>query len=312
MSVLGIQDGGATDLGGTQGVHHKGGGVLGVGDNVDLLSVEITDDGLNSRPLHSHTGPHGVDVLVARSHGNLGAFPRISGSSPDGHRAIVDLRNFHFKQLGQQGRVDAGNNDLRTSGGFLHLDDYDTDSVPHGEALQPRLLSPGESGLCRSQVDNHVGALGSLHQAGDHLSDSLAVFCKDALPFRLANFLQNHLLGRLGGNASQDIGGLLYFDLSIDRGIGIDPSGRGEGDLVGGVGDRFHHLLDRVNLDPTHILIKRRGQILGGLVVLAGGYQNRVFDGADHNLRIDSLFLAEKIDVLVEQGAHECSVARTG
>ena len=274
--------------------------------------MEFTDDGLNPRSLHSHAGPHGIDVLVARGHGNLGAFPRISGSSPDGHRPVIDLRHFHFKQLGQQGRVDAGNNDLRASGGFLHLDDDHADSVAHGEALQARLLSPGKSAFCSSQVDNHVGALGPLHQAGDHLADSLAVFFEDALAFRLANFLQNHLFGCLGGNAPQHIGGFLYSYLSIDLGTGIDLPGLGEGDLVGGVGDRPDDLFDRMDLDPARILVEGGSQFLRGLVVLAGGHQNRIFHGADHDFRIDSLLLAEKVDVLVEQGAHECSVARTG
>ena len=308
MPVLGIQDGGATDLGRAQGVHHEVDGVFGVGNNVDLFAVEFTDDGLNPGPFHSHASPHRVDVLVARGHGDLGSLARISGSGPDGHRPVVDFRHFHFKQLGEQGRVNAGNDDLGTSGGFLHLDDDHTDSVAHGEALQARLLPPGKSTLCRSQVDNHVGALGPLHQAGDHLADPLAVFFEDALPFRLANLLQNHLLGRLGGNAPQDVGGFLYFHLSVDRGIGIDSAGRGQGDLVGGVGDGFNDLFDRVNLDPARVLVEGGGQFLGGLVVLAGGHQNCILDGADHNFRIDSLFLAEKVDVLVEQGAHECSV----
>ena len=63
--------------------------------------------------------------------------------------------------------------------------------------------------------------------------------------------------------------------------------------------------LDRIGIDLAGILVEHRAQVFLGLVVLASRDDNGVFDRADHDLRVDSLFAADPFDDVVKLACHK-------
>ena len=70
------------------------------------------------------------------------------------------------------------------------------------ETLAGNLLFIGQEAGGPAHVHKDITALNALNRTGDNLSFALAKFSNHGSFFRLANFLHNHLLGGLGGNAA--------------------------------------------------------------------------------------------------------------
>ena len=72
---------------------------------------------------------------------------------------------------------------------------------------------------------------------------------------------------------------------------------------------RFHYVLNRIDRDGARILVQLGAQVFLRLERLARRDDHGIFDRADHNLRIDALFAAQNLDVVVQITCHlACSL----
>ena len=62
---------------------------------------------------------------------------------------------------------------------------------------------------------------------------------------------------------------------------------------------------DGEGADLAALLVEFGAEVLLRLVILSGGYDDRILDRSDHDLRIDALFAAESVDYVVQFTRHK-------
>ena len=85
-------------------------------------------------------------------------------------------------------------------------------------AFRARLLLAREHRFDPADLDDDVAVLEALDRAADDLADALVVFAEDVLALGFADFLEDHLLGRLRGDAAEHFGrlGELHLVAELD------------------------------------------------------------------------------------------------
>ena len=99
----------------------------------------------------------------------------------------------------------------------------------------------------------------------------------------------------------------MNLQLAADLDVGIDLARVIQRDLQIGIFDLFRSFDDRLHrkrADLAGFLVQFGAQVFLRLVVLAGGDNDGVFHRADHNLRINTLFPAQRVDGVVELTCH--------
>ena len=144
--------------------------------------------------------------------------------------------------------------------------------------------------------------------AVDDLADALVVFGEDVLALGFADLLEDHLLGRLRGDAAEHLGRLreLHLVAELDAvgdvvavELAIHLPRLVDRDLGRGVGDVLHDRLEREEIDLAGFHVEARLQVLVGLVVLARRRGDGFFNRADDDIGLDALFLGERFDGLL-------------
>jgi hypothetical protein len=96
VSVLVDQD--RDHLGGRHGVDDELRGILVPQDDIDAFAAQFVGHRLHARAAHADAGADGVDALVARAHGDLGAQARIARRVQHFDDALADFRHFELEQ----------------------------------------------------------------------------------------------------------------------------------------------------------------------------------------------------------------------
>ena len=73
---------------------------------------------------------------------------------------------------------------------------------------------------------------------------------------------------------------------------------------------RLHHRLHRVGADLAGFFVEFGAQVFLRLVVLARSHHNGIFHRAHHNLRINALFPAQRVDRVVKLTRHKNKYSR--
>ena len=197
------------DLGRREGLHHELRRLLGEGDDVDLLTAQLVDDHADTRPPGADARTDGIDVGVVRPHRDLGAVARLPGHSLELHHAVADLRHLQLEEALDQARVGAADDDLGALGGLAHLDDVGLEAGVAVVVLVGHLLGLGQQGLHPAQVEEGVALVLLLDDPGDDVALAPGVLLVLDVALRLADALEDDLLGRLGGDAPEVLGRVL-------------------------------------------------------------------------------------------------------
>ena len=216
-------------------------------------------------PRAPDAGADRVDVGVVGPHGDLGAVPGLAGAGLDLDDAVGDLGHLELEEALDEARMGAAHDDLRALGGLADLDDVGLDPAAGLGTLVGDLLGLGQQRLDPTEVEQGVARVGLLDDAGDDVTLAAGVLLVLHLPLDLTDALDHDLLGGLGGDATEVVGGdvelgadrlavlveLLGHDPDLD-GVGIDGDPRvlvGAGHpLVGRlqrVGERAEERVDR-------------------------------------------------------------------
>ena len=143
-------------------------------------------------------------------------------------------------------------------------------TVTRGVVLRPGLVPAREQGLDATRFDDEIPIFEALDGSGHHLAKPLAVLRINVLSFGLADLLKDHLLGRLGRDAAEHIGGLGKLDLHVHLSlVAVEPAGLVQGDLGLWVRDLLHDLPNGEQLDLSSFAVELGPEVFVGLVVLA-------------------------------------------
>ncbi len=298
----------AADLGRLQSFFGEGRDLVAELDDVDLFAAQFADDGLHAHALHAHAGAHGVHVLVAALHRDLGALAGLARNGADNHGVVVDLGNLRLEEVLHQFRRGAAHDHLRSLGGAVHLEQHHAHALAYGELLQPRLLALGAARLGFAQVVDDVLALDALDRRVQDFFFAVRVFLEDRVALGLADLLEDDLLGQLRGDAAQRAGVAIDADFAAHFHARRQLIGLGQRDLVDRILDLIlvgDHCLVDVGRNLAGLLVQFPAHVFLGLVVLARGQGDGLLDRADNDAGVDALLLAQELDALIQNvGGH--------
>ena len=142
------------------------------------------------------------------------------------------------------------------------------------------------------------------------IADPLVVLGEDVLALRLADLLEDDLLGGLRGDAAEHLGRLRELHLvaeldAVGHLVAVELAVHGAGLVDGDLGRRRRDVLDdllqRKEIHLAGFEVEPRLQVLAGLVVLARRGRHRLLDGADDDIGLDALFLRQRFDGLLQR-----------
>ena len=93
--------------------------------------------------------------------------------------------------------------DLRAALLAAHVVDIGADAVAGPEHLARDHLVAADDRLAAAEIDDDIAIFDALDDAVDDLADAVLVFLILAVALGLAHFLDDHLLGRLRGDAAE-------------------------------------------------------------------------------------------------------------
>src|SRR5437667_10910256 len=126
----------------------------------------------------------------------------------------------------------------------------------------------------------------------------------NALAFRFADFLKDDLFRHLGRYASKTDSQFLEFDFFLYLSLGLYRTSFLERDFADGIRDGIDDFANGIDIDFAGLRIDAASQFFIRFEILARGYNDRVLDRVNHDLRIDSLFSADLIDRLKKNVRH--------
>ena len=191
------------DLGGFQGLLHKGAHVVAPADDIHLLVVEFADDILNAGATHADTGTDRIDFFVSAVDRDLGAVAGFTGERADLHRAIGDFADLGFKKTTHEVRMTARKNDLRSARPVLNRDNVGPDAVTDVVFLGRDPLALVHDTLEFAEIDKDITALKATDGPADDVTGTILEFFVNQLFLRLTETLHHRLLRGLCSNSAE-------------------------------------------------------------------------------------------------------------
>ena len=232
--------------------------------------------------------------------------------------------HLELEQALDQLRAAAGDDDRRAFGRVGDVGDHGLDPHPVVVALVVDLLGLGQQRLDPlAQLDQRVALVGLLDDPGDQLADPVLVLVVHHLPLGLADPLQDHLLGGLGGDPAEVFGGdvagrdlvLVGGDhLRVELGVlGLAHFARLGVDLglllqLGRLGQQLLLQLRRQDqfedAEVAGLVVEVDARVFGGAGSLLVGREEGVLEGVHQLVGGDSLLLLERFDCVDDLFAH--------
>ena len=184
------------------------GGLLVVGNDVDLLAAQLGNDHAHPRAPGADAGADRVDPVGVGDDGDLGAVAGLAGDPDDLDQVVGDLGDLELEQRLDQLGAAARDDDARALALGGDVCDHGLDPHPVVVALVPDLLRARQQRLdALAQLDQRVAVVRLLDDAVDQLADAVLVLVEHHLALGLADALQDHLLGGLRGDPPEVLGG---------------------------------------------------------------------------------------------------------
>ena len=193
--------------------------------------------------------------------------PGLPGDRLDLDHALDDLGHLELEQPQDEPGVRAGHDDLRALRGAAHLDDVGLQAGAVLVALVGHLLRLGQQRLHLAEIEQRVAVVGLLDDPGDDVALAAGVLLVLHLALRLADALEDDLLGRLGGDAAE-------------VGRGVVPLADDPAVLV-------EFLRDHPDLAALGVDLDER--LLGGVGHPLVGRHERVGQSLEQDLEVDPL-----------------------
>jgi hypothetical protein len=157
--------------GGRQRLGDEAGGLVVVGDDVDLLAAQLGDDHAHPRAARADARADGVDAVRVGDHGDLRAVARLAGDVGDLDEAVGDLGDLELEERLDEVGIAPRDDDRRALRGGRDLLDDGLDALVVLVALAVDLLGLGQQRLdALAQLDQRVAGVLLLDDARDELA----------------------------------------------------------------------------------------------------------------------------------------------
>jgi len=196
---------------------------------------------LHARTAHPYAGADRVHRRIPGDHRYFCARTRIPRHRLYLDDPVVDFRHFLREQLGHELRVRARQKDLRPARLAAHVVDESADPVAVTERFARQQFVPAHDRFAAAEIDNHVAVFHPLDDAVNDIGNAILVLLILTIALRFANFLHDHLLRRLGGDATVFERRQGFGDIVADLGGGIALFCILKRDLRRIVFDLIHH-----------------------------------------------------------------------
>src|SRR5581483_3097407 len=261
----------------------------------------------------------------------LGPEARLAGDADDLHEPVGDLGHLELEELLDQLRAAPGDDDARALALGRDVGDHGLDAHAVVVALVPDLLRARKQRLdALAELDQRVAVVRLLDDPRDQLADPVLVLVVHHLALRLADALEDHLLGGLGRDApevvgrhvagrdlvlvrSQDLGiELRLLRLAELTRLGVDL----RLGLLGGL--RLQLLLQLRRQDELEdpevgrVAIEVHARVARRPRSLAVGGEKRVLERRHERLRVDPLLLLQGLDGVDYLAAHRPTSSNSG
>src|SRR5215813_14351088 len=153
--------------------------------------------------------------------------------------------------------------DLWSLGTPPHLEHEGADAITRVEALARDLLTLGQDRLGLADLDDDVALLDAVHDAPQDLAVLALELLEDPIALGVPYALQNHLLGGLGGDATELLGRQLLLELVVELGLRVQRFGIGEAEIELAVGDLFDDFLATEHLERSRLAVDLHPDVLG-------------------------------------------------
>src|SRR5262249_50621661 len=158
---------------------------------------QFANDRLDAAAAHADTSADRIDAAIARNDRDLGAATRISGDRTDLDDAVVDFRHLLREQFRHELRVRARQKNLWTARFLAHVINVGAYGLAVPEAFARQQFIPPQHGFGASKIDHDVAEFDAFDQTVDDFADAVLEFAILPLPFGIAHFLHDDLLGGL-------------------------------------------------------------------------------------------------------------------
>src|SRR6185312_3276349 len=232
--------------------------------DVDAFAVEFLDDVLDAAAANADAGPHRVHLQIDAGHGDFRAITRLAGHRPNVDDSFLDLGNLLFEEGLHEVRVAAREHDLDAVTLLADLEDNGLHPFADVVAFAGNLFASRQKGLALAEGNDGRAGIDARDRADQKLALFAAELVINRVRFRLADLLDHHLLGGLGGDAAE------RFRVEFEFAVASE-------DVSGGLIDFHEHAFF-------------------DLEVAFGGQLNGGFDAVEDDLARDLLFLVHLVD----------------
>jgi hypothetical protein len=154
-------------------------------------------------------------------HRNLRPDPRVARRRLDLEQPLLDLGYFELKELHDELRRGAREDELRPARLAVDLHHPGAHAVAHAQVLLGDHVLARQHGFQAPGLDDGAAALHALHGARDELVAARQEVVQDLLALGVADALQDHLLRRLRADAAElDVGDRLLDDV-VELRVGL-------------------------------------------------------------------------------------------
>ena len=149
-----------------------------------------------------------------------------------------------------------------------------------------------------AQIDRDVAVFHALDQTVDDLADAVLVFLELALPFGLADLLDDDLLGGLGGDPAEIDRRQFVGQELAEGGVLLHPLGFAQRELGRLVLDRLDHFEIAHQVDVAGLAVDARPDVVLVPVLGAASLLNRLLHRFQDFVPVDVLFAGDRIGYL--------------
>src|SRR5579875_2878103 len=282
-------------LGRSKRVDDKGCRLGRPGNDVDFLALELLHHSLHARAFHAHAGAHRIDRRIAAIDGHFGTRAGIPRDSLDFDDAVVNLRHFLRKELGEKPGMRAGEKNLRPARLFANVINIGPHPIAVAKSLALDKLFFAQERFGATEINHKVAVFRALDGAVYDFADTVFELQILAFAFVFAHLLHNDLLCRLRGDAAEIDGGKRVDQIFADLDVGLDFAGNGQRDLRLFVLDMLDHFGPTRKAHFTGLAVDARADVLFMAVFGAAGFLNCLLHRLENFFTVDGLLSGDGI-----------------
>ena len=163
-------------------------------DDIDLLSAQFIDNGIDTRAVQPDTCAHRIYVRIIGPDCHLRTRSCFAGNTLDLYGSVFYFRNLRLKQAFHQFRMGTGYEDLRSFRCIFHFHYIQFDTVSRFEHLAFHLFVFCQHRIGSSEIDTDVLSDITLYHTGHDIFFFFKILIEDRFSFFLADLLQDQVL----------------------------------------------------------------------------------------------------------------------